>query len=185
VHTTITLLDNYDSFTLNLKHLLQVVTGQAVEVVACADASSDLILQCPFLVISPGPGHPDDYPLYGVLRERTGPVLGVCLGMQILNTVMGGRVEPLAGCCHGKTDTVRFQDRDRVVARYHSLWCSEVADELDVLAVNRQGVPMILRHRSSPFLGYQFHPESFLTEEPEFWIRHAMESVGRVDRPGH
>jgi len=173
-----TLLDNHDSFTFNLKHLLQVVTGQVPEVVSYADATASTILDSPFLVISPGPGSPDDYPLYQALHQRTGSVLGVCMGMQVLNSVFGGLVEPLVGCCHGKTDSVHYGGKERVVARYHSLWCSKVAQDLDVLAANRQGVPMVLRHRYRPFLGYQFHPESFLTEEPEFWIRHAMESIG-------
>ncbi len=173
-----TLLDNYDSFTSNLKHLLEVVTGLVPEVVSYADATASTILDTLFLVISPGPGHPCDYPTYRALRQRTRPVLGICMGMQVLNSVFGGQVEPLVGCCHGRTDSVHFGGKERVVARYHSLWCSKVALDLEVLAANRLGVPMVLRHRQRPFLGYQFHPESFLTEEPEFWIRHAMESIG-------
>lgn len=171
------LVDNFDSFTRNLEHLLIAATGLQVQVVSYAEVSRQTLLTSPFLVLSPGPGHPADYPLYRCLTQRTGPTLGICLGMQAMNLAFGGHVQPLADCIHGKTDVFHFQGAPRVVARYHSLWCSQVASSLVLEGANSQGVPMVLRHRTLPMLGYQFHPESFLTHEPHFWIHHVMETL--------
>ncbi|MFV0421990.1 aminodeoxychorismate/anthranilate synthase component II [Oleidesulfovibrio sp.] len=131
------------------------------------------------VVISPGPGSPDEYPHYAPLLQCGIPVLGICLGMQIINRHFGGNVQPLAGCVHGKPDTVTMQDVQRTitVGRYHSLHCTSVGNGLEVTGTNPQGIVMALRHTSVPMYGYQFHPESFLTDQGVWCIRHALRSM--------
>ncbi|WP_029897136.1 aminodeoxychorismate/anthranilate synthase component II [Desulfohalovibrio reitneri] len=168
--------DNDDSFTRNLEHLLAVETGVAPVVVNHARLDFERARSCDLLVISPGPGHPDDYPAYfPLLRDPAcPPVLGICLGMQLINQALGGQTDRLKGCVHGKAEAIPFQGGEAVVARYHSLAVSGVAPELVVESENAEGTPMILAHPSRPLLGYQFHPESFLTHDPGRFIRHAI-----------
>lgn len=131
------------------------------------------------IVISPGPGSPDEYPHYAPLLQSGIPVLGICLGMQIINRHFGGDVEPLAGCVHGKSDTVTMLDAPRTVTvgRYHSLHCTTIGNGLEVTGTNPQGIVMALRHTRLPIYGYQFHPESFLTDQGVWCIRHALRSL--------
>ncbi|MFH1529453.1 MAG: aminodeoxychorismate/anthranilate synthase component II [Pseudomonadota bacterium] len=155
------LIDNNDSFTWNLEHLL-AGAGAAVEVVRYGPAAFEALAGKDLVVISPGPGRPVDYPGYRDLVGWGGPVLGICLGMQILNELEGGATGRLAGCVHGEADTVRLWDRDWTVGRYHSLWCPVVADAFEIVG-RSHALPMAIRHRRRPWLGLQFHPESFLT----------------------
>ncbi|WP_320169114.1 aminodeoxychorismate/anthranilate synthase component II [Maridesulfovibrio sp.] len=177
----ILLIDNNDSFTNNLKHLLAVTIGGAtVDICPYAEAAGQADVCTSFghydlLVISPGPGTPADYPGYDRIIRCGRPVLGVCLGMQIINELCGGRTDRLAGCFHGRAEKISFNGRELAVARYHSLFCAEVGNGLSVIAATEEGVPMAVVHESLPLLGYQFHPESFLTEEPGVFIRYALE----------
>jgi len=170
------LVDNRDSFTFNLEHLL-AESGASVRVAPYDDLSAALDLEADLLVISPGPGHPRDYSAYGTLRHRSIPVLGVCLGMQILNHLEGGEVSRLSGCVHGKTDTVTMAGQRFTVARYHSLFCARVAAGFEVVARTDRGVPMAIRHRARPWLGLQFHPESYLTPDGGWFVRHAFDAL--------
>lgn len=179
----ILLIDNNDSFTRNLEHLLVRAVRQA-----CADVRVDVLGHSSMprkfdswdmIVISPGPGAPRDYAGYGAVMDSGLPVLGVCLGMQIINVHFGGSVDRLADCVHGKTDTIRYNDRTMSVGRYHSLYCSTVGKGLRVAAANDAGVPMIVAHESRPVMGMQFHPESFLTEHGEYFIHDALQRIVR------
>ncbi len=179
----ILLVDNEDSFTRNLEHLLAATVGRAPEVLPYARFQADLAAECDMLVISPGPGHPREYPAYAPLfadreqGEADTPVLGVCLGMQIINECFGGRTERLPGCVHGRAEDIGFLDRRERVARYHSLHISRLGHGLEAFAATDNGMLMALRHGSRPFLGYQFHPESFLTGNGEVFIRHALREL--------
>jgi len=175
----IVLFDNNDSFTRNLEHLLVSAVPDARVVVEphARVGETDLSAQ-DLAVISPGPGSPEEYPGHARLLESGLPVLGVCLGMQVINALCGGRTEPLSGCVHGKTDVIEWRGRARTVARYHSLHVTRVGRGLTVLAANAQGVAMVLGSRRRRLLGFQFHPESFLTPEGETFIHDAIDFLG-------
>jgi para-aminobenzoate synthetase component 2 len=177
------LIDNRDSFTRNLEHLLvAAIPGARVDVRSYDGLSALLGLNgrasdAPDLVvISPGPGSPEDYPTYAALwAAPRPPVLGICLGMQLINHWRGGRTEPLPDCVHGRTEAIDWRGERRAVARYHSLHVTEVGQGLEVLAVNDAGVIMALGSKKLAALGYQFHPESFLTPHGGEFIAHALD----------
>ncbi len=182
----ILLIDNRDSFTWNLEHLLVAVTrarGGRVTVVPYARPDGWDLPQRDLVVLSPGPGAPSDYPRYAALRVWEGPVLGVCLGMQVLNALEGGTTAPLPGCVHGQADAAQVWGRTWTVARYHSLWCDRVAPAFEVVGTLLESpldapIPMALRHRHRPWLGLQFHPESFLTPQGGELARLALADIG-------
>lgn len=170
----ILLIDNRDSFTRNLEHFLAVETGGHVEVVPYMELARVDHGSWDMAVISPGPGHPAEYGGYGPLLEFGLPVLGVCLGMQIINLHFGGSVGRLEDCVHGRLEEILFQGNMVNVARYHSLCVTKVAGELDVLAQNTAGTVMAVSHAKRKILGYQFHPESFLTTKGGQFIDYAL-----------
>ncbi|NDV25061.1 aminodeoxychorismate/anthranilate synthase component II [Desulfovibrio sp. JC010] len=179
----ILLIDNNDSFTNNLEHLLaREIAGARIEVRPYAQVlgSGEGVDFSPYqlIIISPGPGCPADYPGYEAVIESGLPVLGVCLGMQIINEYFGGRTARLDGCFHGRTECIDFDGKKMAVARYHSLYCSELGQGVRVLSKNSAEVPMAAAHESLPLLGYQFHPESFLTEQPGVFIAYALHHFG-------
>ncbi|MFW5497861.1 MULTISPECIES: aminodeoxychorismate/anthranilate synthase component II [unclassified Maridesulfovibrio] len=179
----ILLIDNNDSFTNNLEHLLaREIPGARIAVYPYAEVlgrreAFDLSSYA-LIFISPGPGCPADYPGYEAVIESGLPVLGVCLGMQILNEYFGGRTARLDGCFHGRTERIDFAGHNLAVARYHSLYCAQLGDGLKLLSENSAHVPMAVVHESLPLLGYQFHPESFLTEQPGVFIAYALHHFG-------
>jgi anthranilate synthase component II len=176
--TRVLIVDNYDSFTYNLAQELGEL-GATVEVVRNdAFTVDELTADLPEgVVISPGPGDPDDAGLsMDVVRAVAGrrPLLGVCLGHQCIGQVYGGRIVRAPELFHGKTSLV-YHRRAGVLAdlpvpfeatRYHSLVVERdsMPPELQVTAETSDGLVMGLRHRELPALeGVQFHPESILT----------------------
>jgi anthranilate synthase component II len=173
----ILVVDNYDSFVYNLVQYLGELGADPV-VHRCDQLTLDDAdaLRPDGILISPGPGTPDDAGLSNdVIRHMAGrvPVLGVCLGHQCIGQVYGGRVVRAADVMHGKTSFVRHRGTgvfaglpDPLEAtRYHSLIVERATlpDELEITAETDDGVIMGLRHREHDVEGVQFHPESILT----------------------
>ena len=170
-------IDNYDSFTFNLVQML-VLQASRVEVVRndALTAEQALSLDVDALVISPGPGRPEDAGVcVDLLRRRSPlPTFGVCLGHQAIGLAFGGRIDRAPELMHGKTSMVRHQGAPLFeglaspfeATRYHSLCVAPetLGDELVPEAWSDDGVIMAMRHRQLPYWGVQFHPESILTE---------------------
>jgi len=182
----ILLLDNFDSFTYNVKHLLETfsvaVAVRRADALTLAEAAA---LAPELIVISPGPGSPEEATVaLDVVRAFAGrvPLFGICLGMQVMVTAFGGRVAPAAEPVHGKTSPVRHDGRGLFhgipnpvrVARYHSLLVVATPPVFAVAATGPDGIPMAVRHRTLPLAGVQFHPESFLTEHGREMMAHVL-----------
>jgi len=182
-------IDNYDSFTYNLVQALTVlladVTVRRHDEITVAEARA---LEPTHLVVSPGPGRPEDagvsMPLIGALMGDV-PVLGVCLGHQALAAVCGASVEAARHLMHGKASTVYHDSRTLYeglpnpmqAGRYHSLAVTEesLPDELAVSAYTSDGEIMGVRHRTLRAEGVQFHPESILTPEGDRLLRNFLD----------
>ena len=173
------LIDNYDSFTYNLVQAF-LVLGAEVDVRRndAIDVDAALALEPTHLVISPGPGRPDDAGISLAMIEAFAPrvpVLGVCLGHQSIVQHFGGRIVQAGALMHGKTSMVEH-DGDALftdlpnpfeAGRYHSLAAekSRMPDDLIVTATTTDDEIMGVRHRELPVFGVQFHPESVLTAD--------------------
>jgi len=172
------MIDNYDSFTYNLVQYLGEL-GVETEVVRNDVVGVDELLERDVagLVISPGPGTPDDagVSVEAVRRfgERRVPVLGVCLGHQSIGQAFGGRIVRARSIMHGKTSRIAHDDRGVFAGlpqpfeatRYHSLVieAASLPEVLEVTARTEDGEIMGVRHSNLPIEGVQFHPESILT----------------------
>jgi anthranilate synthase/aminodeoxychorismate synthase-like glutamine amidotransferase len=173
----IAVIDNYDSFTYNLVQYLGEL-GADVRVFRNDQITIDhlVTLSPSHLVISPGPGDPNDGGISNeAIRYFTGkiPVLGVCLGHQCLGAVYGGVVKRAPKLMHGKTSPIYHNSKGIFdglpspfeATRYHSLMVEEpVPDCLEVTAFTSDGIVMGLKHKEHPTFGVQFHPESILTK---------------------
>jgi anthranilate synthase/aminodeoxychorismate synthase-like glutamine amidotransferase len=171
-------IDNYDSFVYNLVQYLGELGAEPIVVRNDEFDLSGLQAFTPdLLLVSPGPGRPEDAGVSSAAIEHFGsngvPVLGVCLGHQCIGQIFGGSVVAAPSIMHGKTSMIHHGS-DGVFAglenpfeatRYHSLVvdAASVPDVLEVTAQTSDGVVMGLRHRSLPIEGVQFHPESILT----------------------
>jgi anthranilate synthase/aminodeoxychorismate synthase-like glutamine amidotransferase len=171
----ILLIDNYDSFTYNLAHLLEELGGDVVvrrndEI----DADAAEAMGPSQLVVSPGPGRPSGSGATLAIIERlsrTTPVLGVCLGHQAIVEAFGGEIGQAARLLHGKTSRIHHDgigifaglEQDFSAGRYHSLAAARLPDALEVSARSDDGEVMGVRHRELRVDGVQFHPESVLT----------------------
>ena len=185
---TILLLDNYDSFTYNLAQYLGEL-GHAPTVHRNDEITLDAVgaLAPDRIVISPGPGRPEDAGISVDVIRRYGPripVLGVCLGHQAIGYAFGGEVVRAPVLMHGKVSAVKHDGRGVfsgvtqpfVAGRYHSLVVADpVPNGLEISARTDDGVVMGLRHREFPIHGVQFHPESVLTGEGRKILRNFLE----------
>jgi len=183
----ILLIDNYDSFTYNLAHLFQEL-GAEVTVIRNdkIDADSAEQLAPSHLVISPGPGRPEQAGATLEIVKRLGPnvpTLGVCLGHQAIVEAFGGEVGQAKRLVHGKASSIAHNGQglfsglpDPLEAgRYHSLAATQVPDELGVCATTEDGEVMAVRHRELPIDGIQFHPESVLTPDGSALAKNFLE----------
>lgn len=188
------MIDNYDSFTFNLVQYFGEL-GQDVRVVRndALDVPGIRGMGPQAIVISPGPGTPDDAGVsLELLRDLDGtiPVLGVCLGHQALGQAFGGKVIRAGSIMHGKTSPVRHRGQGvfaglpepLIATRYHSLVVDKtcVPDCLEVTAWTENDDGSIdeimgLRHRTLPYEGVQFHPESILTREGHALLNNFLE----------
>ena len=170
-------VDNYDSFTFNLVQYLGELGAEPLVVRNDAMPPSEAKLLDPDrLLISPGPGRPEDAGYSIEYIETLGPsipTLGVCLGHQAVIVAYGGAVDRAPEIRHGKTSQITH-DGEGVFAglsnpftatRYHSLAASRVPNTLEECAWSEEGVVQGVRHRQYPVVGVQFHPESILTVE--------------------
>jgi len=193
----ILLVDNYDSFTFNLyQHIGEL--GAEVKVVRNDALSVDdaLALRPDRIVISPGPGTPDEAGIsLELIRRSPVPVLGVCLGHQALGQTFGGTVVRAPKLMHGKTSEIRHDGKTIfaglpdvfTATRYHSLVVApeSVPDCLEVSAWTDGGVVMGLRHRERPLEGVQFHPESILTTSGKDLLRNFLGLGAKVSIKRH
>jgi anthranilate synthase/aminodeoxychorismate synthase-like glutamine amidotransferase len=174
----ILLIDNYDSFVFNLARYLRRL-GQTTHVVrnTAIDAAGVRKLQADAVVLSPGPCTPREAGCsLDVVRQLAGhvPILGVCLGHQVIAEALGGRVVRAREPVHGRTSLVYHNGQGIfaglvnpiVAGRYHSLVVEEASlpEELEITARTEDGTIMAIAHRQWPLVGLQFHPESVLTE---------------------
>lgn len=174
----ILVIDNYDSFTFNLVHLLNE-TGHEATVWRNDQFSLADVDAFDKIVLSPGPGIPSEAGLLLDVIKTYAPtksILGVCLGMQAIAEVFGGELYNLARPVHGRATQIHILDQDELlflncptefkIGRYHSWAVSaeKMPADLKMTAVDADGVIMALRHRTLDVCGVQFHPESVLTE---------------------
>lgn len=172
----ITIIDNYDSFTYNLSHLIKEL-GATVTVLRNDRFKLDELETCDRILLSPGPGIPEEAGLLmEVIRHYAGkkPILGVCLGEQAIGEVFGGRLAHLNQVYHGVQSRISIVADDPLfkglpheteVGRYHS-WTVDtegLPECLEITALSPEGHIMALRHKTLNVRGVQFHPESVLT----------------------
>ena len=183
----VVIIDNYDSFTYNLSHLVKEL-GAGVDVLRNDQFRLEELEQYSKIILSPGPGIPSEAGLLlDVIRTYAGrkPILGVCLGHQAIGEVFGARLENLSDVfhgvatpCHIVADDPIFSGipRDITIGRYHSWVVSRegLPDCLEVTAVSDEGQIMALRHRVLNVRGIQFHPESVLTPEGRKMLQNWM-----------
>ena len=196
----ILVIDNYDSFTYNLVQYLGELGQElpvATEIQVYRNDKIDLEtikqMNPDGIVISPGPGRPEDAGISLKLIEKLGqdiPILGVCLGHQSIGQVFGGKIVAAPVLMHGKTSSVHhnnigvFQGLDNPfkATRYHSLIIERdtIPDELEITAWVSDGTIMGVRHREySHIQGVQFHPESILTNSGKQLLRNFLNSLPR------
>lgn len=183
------IIDNYDSFTYNLSHLIKKL---GAEVTVFRNDQFELTdLACyDKIVLSPGPGIPKEAGLLlDVIRTYASriPILGVCLGHQAIGEVFGGRLTNLSEVFHGVATPCHIVTRDVIydglpeciqVGRYHS-WVVDretLPDCLEVTSVSDEGYIMSIRHREYDIRGIQFHPESVLTPDGEAILNNWLKS---------
>jgi anthranilate synthase component 2 len=179
------ILDNYDSFTYNLVHLVEKVSDNSFEVRRNDEIPLAYVNQFDKLLLSPGPGLPSQA---GILNEvistykNSKSILGVCLGQQAIGEVFGGKLKNLDEVYHGVATDIQLISKDPVfdqcpshfkVGRYHS-WVIDPTgfpEELEITAKDANGNIMAIRHKSLDIKGVQFHPESVLSEYGETILR--------------
>ena len=184
----ILLIDNYDSFTWNLAQYLGAL-GAALLVRRNDEIPLDEIaaLRPERIVISPGPGRPEDAGVSVEVIRRFAPaipLLGVCLGHQAIGVAFGGSIVRALQLMHGKVSSIEHDGRGVfrglshpfTAGRYHSLVIAEpIPAELEATARSEDGTIMGVRHRRFPVHGVQFHPESVLTSEGRQMLRNFLE----------
>ncbi len=184
------IIDNYDSFTYNLAHLVKEL-GAEVDVLRNDKFELEELEKYDKIILSPGPGIPEEAGLLlEVIRTYAGrkPMLGVCLGEQAIGQAFGGKLTNLSEVFHGIQTNVKIKNKDYIfdglpteipVGRYHS-WVVDAdgfPEELVVTAISPEGQIMALKHREYDVHGIQFHPESVLTPDGKQIIGNWLKGV--------
>ncbi|UZT97726.1 aminodeoxychorismate/anthranilate synthase component II [Chryseobacterium fluminis] len=187
--TKVLVFDNYDSFTYNLVQMIERILNVSVDVVRNDEITLEEIGKYDKIILSPGPGIPEEAGiLIDLIREYapTKSILGVCLGQQAIAEAFGGSLINLSEIFHGvatstdliKDDTKLFRNLSSgmEVGRYHS-WAvnpENFPEELEITAVDKDGMIMALQHKTYDVHGVQFHPESILTPDGEIIIKNFL-----------
>ncbi|GAO43476.1 anthranilate synthase component II [Flavihumibacter petaseus] len=190
----ILVFDNYDSFTYNLVHLVEKITGSSVEVFRNDAIPMEAVAAYDKIILSPGPGIPEEAGLLLPLIKTYGAsksILGVCLGHQAIGEAFGGTLANLDEVYHGIATPVTVNNKRKItsndvfrglpetfdVGRYHSWVVKEdgFPGVLEVTARDASGMIMGLRHREYDVQGVQFHPESVLTPNGEKMLRNWLQ----------
>ncbi|HYG50006.1 MAG TPA: aminodeoxychorismate/anthranilate synthase component II [Flavobacteriales bacterium] len=181
----ILVLDNYDSFTYNLVHYVEEITGTDANVFRNNMISLDKVDRYDYIILSPGPGLPKDAGIMPELLKRyasSKKILGICLGHQAIVESEGGILYNLDKVYHGIATPVTVDTRHKMfkglkekldVGRYHS-WAvkkENLPGSLEVIASDENGVVMGVQHKKFAVTGVQFHPESILTPEGKTMIK--------------
>ncbi|MDP5093876.1 MAG: aminodeoxychorismate/anthranilate synthase component II [Polaribacter sp.] len=187
----ILILDNYDSFTYNLVHMVEKITGNFPAVFRNDEISIADVGNFDIIMLSPGPGIPDEA---GILKEviktyaGKKPIFGVCLGLQAITEVFGGTIINLDDVFHGVATEMRITDKNAVIfrdvpetflaARYHSWAATDLGfpKELKVTARDEDGGIQAIEHKFFPISAVQFHPESILTDVGEQLVTNFINS---------
>jgi anthranilate synthase component 2 len=175
----ILVLDNYDSFTYNLVHIIRAL-GHPVDIHRNDKITVDQVKQYDKIMLSPGPGIPDEAGIMKQVIRELGPsksILGICLGHQGIGEVYGATLYNIPKVLHGVTSTSEVKDRnenlfegvsDKFQSTHYHSWAVKadtIPGDLIVTAVNDEGLVMGLRHKTFDVRGLQFHPESIMTPE--------------------
>ncbi|CAM1355514.1 MULTISPECIES: anthranilate synthase component II [Tenacibaculum] len=188
----ILILDNYDSFTYNLVHMVEDITGQLPDVYRNDEITIKDIEKYNVIILSPGPGIPNEA---GILKEVIAtyagriPIFGVCLGLQAITEVFGGQIENMGEVFHGVATEMKVVDSKATIfkgisekfeaARYHS-WIASKENfprTIAITAVDEEGEIQAIQHKEFNVSAVQFHPESILTEVGEQIVRNFLENV--------
>ncbi len=188
----ILIVDNYDSFTYNLVHMVEDITGDVPDVFRNDEIALEDIERYDVIMLSPGPGIPDEA---GILKEVIAtyagriPIFGVCLGLQAITEVFGGQIENMGEVFHGvatemevtveNADIFKGIPQKFEAARYHS-WIASTKNfprAIAITAVDEDGGIQAIQHKEFAISAVQFHPESILTEVGEQIVRNFLDSV--------
>ncbi|MDA9245745.1 aminodeoxychorismate/anthranilate synthase component II [Polaribacter sp.] len=188
----IVIIDNYDSFTYNLVHMVEKITGNFPAVFRNDEISLEDVNNFDLIMLSPGPGIPEEAGiLKEIIRNYAGkkPIFGVCLGLQAITEVFGGSIVNLDTVYHGVATLMDVVDESAVIfkdiptpflaARYHSWSATEdgFPEVLKVTAREEDGGIQAIAHKVFPISAVQFHPESILTEVGEQIVTNFINSV--------
>ena len=197
----ILVFDNYDSFTYNLVHLVEKITGEKVDVCRNDQIALAEVAAYDKIILSPGPGIPEEAGLLlPLIKEYAASksILGVCLGHQAIAEAFGGNLTNLSTVFHGVATQIQIGNRQNAIAkslfeklpdeikvgRYHSWIVSDekFPQELEVTARDENGFIMALQHKTFDVQGVQFHPESVLTPDGEQILRNWLTPSASPER---
>lgn len=188
----ILIIDNYDSFTYNLVHLVEELVDESITVKRNDEVTLEEIDDYDYLILSPGPGIPDEAGLLKPIIAKyasSKKIFGVCLGLQAIGEVFGSSLKNLSTVFHGIQTDMIVTDRDNLIfegiettftaGRYHS-WVIDkdsISDDLRITCEDDQGEIMAIQHKKFDLYAVQFHPESIMTPDGKKMIQNFLEKA--------